>query len=142
MIYVAPLVLIAVIALPLLYAYRQKLGGKQPSAIKKTMIFNLSAFALVILAAVILPFGGLASAASATASTTSVGAGLAYIGAALATGLAGIGAGIAVAAGSAAAIGAITEEPKVFGRAILFVGLGEGIAIYGFVVTILLLIRI
>ena len=141
MMYLFPLVLIAVIALPLLYAYRQKVNGKAPSAIKKTMIFNLSAFALVILASIILPFGGFAAAATVDASTISVGGGLAYIAAALATGLSGIGAGVAVAAGSAAAIGAITEEPKVFGRAILFVGLGEGIAIYGFVISILLWIK-
>lgn len=135
-----PLALIAVIALPLVYAYRQRVNGKAPSAIKRTMIVNLSAFALVVLAAIILPFGGLASAAGVDAATVSVGTGLAYIGAALATGLCGIGAGIAVASGSSAAIGAITEDPKVFGRAILFVGLGEGVAIYGFVIAILIVL--
>jgi V/A-type H+-transporting ATPase subunit K len=140
MTYLFPLILVAVILLPLIYAYRQRVNGKAPSAIKRTLIVNLSAFAVVVLAAIIVPFGGIASAAGIDASAISVGTGLAYIGAGLATGLSGIGAGIAVAAGSSAAIGAITEDPKVFGRAILFVGLGEGVAIYGFVLSILMIL--
>lgn len=141
MLYLFPLVLIAVIAIPLVLAYRQRVKGKGLSTIKKTLIFNAAAFALVVLAAVIVPFGGTASAAAANASNISIGGGMAYLAAALATGLSGIAGGIAVAKGSAAAIGAIAEEPKVFGRAILFVGLGEGIAIYGFVISVLLWIK-
>jgi V/A-type H+-transporting ATPase subunit K len=145
MIFLFPLVLIAVIALPLIFAYHQKVNGRAASSIKKTLITNISVFALVVLAAVILPIGGFVSAASVSAvnaTNISVGAGLGYLAAALATGISGIGAGIAVASGSAAAIGAITEDPKVFGRAILFVGLGEGVAIYGFVISVLIWIKI
>jgi len=145
MIFLFPLVLIAVIALPLIFAYHQKVNGRAASSIKKTLITNISVFALVVLASVILPIGGFVSAASVSAvnaTNISVGAGLGYLAAALATGISGIGAGIAVASGSAAAIGAITEDPKVFGRAILFVGLGEGVAIYGFVISVLIWIKI
>ena len=145
MIFLFPLVLIAVIALPLIFAYYQKVNGRAASSIKKTLITNISVFALIVLASVILPIGGFVSATSPNvvdATTISIGTGLAYIGAALATGLSGIGAGIAVASGSSAAIGAITEDPKVFGRAILFVGLGEGVAIYGFVISVLIWIKI
>ena len=58
--------------------------------------------------------------------------------AALAMGIAAIGSGIAVGAGAPAAIGALTEDPKSFGKALIFVALGEGIALYGMLVAILI----
>ena len=61
------------------------------------------------------------------------------LGAALSTGLAAIGAGIAVSATGAAAVGAIAEKPEVFGRALIFVGLAEGIAIYGLIMSFMIL---
>ncbi len=61
--------------------------------------------------------------------------------AALSTGLACIGAGIAVGNAGAAAIGATAEKPESFGRALIFVGLAEGIAIYGLVISFLILGR-
>jgi V/A-type H+-transporting ATPase subunit K len=65
----------------------------------------------------------------------------ASIAAALATGLATIGAGFAVSNTGSAAIGAIAEKPETFGRALIFVGLAEGIAIYGLIISFLLLNR-
>lgn len=64
------------------------------------------------------------------------------IGAALATGLSSLGAGFAVAKVGAAAIGALAEKPELFGRLLIFVGLAEGIAIYGLIVSILILNRL
>jgi V/A-type H+-transporting ATPase subunit K len=61
------------------------------------------------------------------------------LGAALSTGLAALGAGIAVGMVGSAALGTIAERPETFGRAIIFVGLAEGIAIYGLITTFLLL---
>lgn len=61
--------------------------------------------------------------------------------AALATGLACIGAAIAVSSTGAAAIGTIAERPEVFGRALIFVGLAEGIAIYGLIISFMILTR-
>lgn len=63
----------------------------------------------------------------------------ATLAAALSTGLACIGAGIAVASSGAAAIGATAEKPESFGRALIFVGLSEGIAIYGLIISFLVL---
>ncbi len=63
------------------------------------------------------------------------------VGAALATGLAAIGAGIAVGIAGAAAIGAITEKPETLGRTLIFVGLAEGIAIYGLIISFMILTR-
>jgi V/A-type H+-transporting ATPase subunit K len=65
----------------------------------------------------------------------------ATLAAALSTGLASIGAGIAVANTGAAAVGAIAEKPESFGRALIFVGMGEGIAIYGLIISFLVLNR-
>ena len=59
--------------------------------------------------------------------------------AALATGLATIGAGLAVGMTGSAALGTIAERPEAFGRALIFVGLAEGIAIYGLIVSFLIL---
>ena len=63
----------------------------------------------------------------------------ASLAAALSTGLACIGAGIAVGNAGAAAVGATAEKPESFGRALIFVGLSEGIAIYGLIISFLIL---
>ena len=65
-----------------------------------------------------------------------------FVAAALATGLSSLGAGIAVAAVGSAAIGALAEKPELLGRALIMVGLAEGIAIYGLIISILILNRI
>lgn len=65
--------------------------------------------------------------------------GLGYLAAALATGLSCLGAGIAIASTAPAAIGAFSEDPKAFGKAMIFVVLGEGVALYGLLVSILLI---
>ena len=78
----------------------------------------------------------------AAAHDVSTGFGLALIGIGLPTGLATIGAGIAVGPVGAASLGVIAEKPEVFGRTLIYLGLAEGIAIYGLVVTILLLGKI
>ena len=65
--------------------------------------------------------------------------GLKYIAAALAVGTSGIGGGIAVSAAASAALGAISEDEKAFGKALIFVGLAEGVALYGLIVALLLL---
>lgn len=72
----------------------------------------------------------------------STGLGLALIGIGVPTGLAAIGAGIAVGPVGAASLAIIAEKPEMFGRTLIYLGLAEGIAIYGLVVTILLLGKI
>ena len=62
-----------------------------------------------------------------------------YMAAALATGLSSLAAGYAVATVGAAAIGALAEKPELLGRLLIFVGLAEGIAIYGLIISILIL---
>jgi len=65
-----------------------------------------------------------------------------FASAALAAGLAALGAGYAVAQVGTAALGALAEKPDLFGRALVIVGLAEGIAIYGLIVSILILNRL
>lgn len=83
-----------------------------------------------------------AEAVEAGGGDISLGLGLALIGIGLPTGLATIGAGIAVSSVGSASLAVITEKPEMFGRTLIYLGLAEGIAIYGLVVSILLLGRI
>lgn len=62
-----------------------------------------------------------------------------YMAMAAATGISALGAGIAVASVGAAAVGALAEKPELFGRTLVLVGLAEGIAIYGLIVSIIIL---
>ncbi len=68
--------------------------------------------------------------------------GLGFIGAALSIGLAGIGGGLALSAGAPAAIGAVAENPKSFGKSMIFVALGEAVAIYGLIIAFLIVLKI
>ncbi|RMH05648.1 MAG: F0F1 ATP synthase subunit C [Nitrospirae bacterium] len=65
-----------------------------------------------------------------------------YLAAAIAVGLGALGAGIAVGLVGAAAVGTIGERPELMGRTLIFVGLAEGIAIYGLVIAIMILGRV
>lgn len=65
-----------------------------------------------------------------------------YVSAAASAGLAALGAGYAVAQVGTAALGALAEKPELFGRLLVLVGLAEGIAIYGLIVSILILNRL
>jgi len=112
----------------------------------KAMRVNLVVVACLFIACIAGSFG--ASAVSSTDVAAAAGEavasydpskGLGMIAAALVTGISGIGGGIAVAAGAPAAIGATSEDPKVFGKALIFVALGESIALYGLVISIMIL---
>ena len=80
-------------------------------------------------------------AAGLVAPTAAVNDPYASIGAAIAAGIATLAAGIAVSNTGAAAVGAIAEKPETFGRVLVFVGLAEGIGIYGLIVAVLILNR-
>ena len=108
---------------------------------KKTLLMQLASFAAVFAVCLVCPF--VASAATGDAAAATAGAdGMAYIGAAAATGLSCIGGGIAVGNAAPAAIGATSEDPKAFGKAIIFVARGEGIALYGMLISIMILSKI
>lgn len=79
--------------------------------------------------------------ASGLGTAQATGDPYASLAAGIATGLATVGAGIAVSGTGAAAIGAIAEKPDFIGRAFIFVGLAEGIAIYGLIIAFMVLNR-
>ncbi len=109
---------------------------------KTVLGFNILGVFGVLITATVVFLSGEAFAAQEAVAGTAVGAnGLKYIAAALSTGLATIGAGIAVAVSSSAALGAISEDSKLLGKTLIFVGLAEGIAIYGMIISILILFQ-
>jgi V/A-type H+-transporting ATPase subunit K len=83
-----------------------------------------------------------AAEAAAAGGELSLGTGLAIIGVGIPTALSTIAAGIAVGPIGAASLAVLAEKPEIFGRTLIYLGLAEGIAIYGLVVSILLLDRI
>ena len=102
--------------------------------------------AVVLLAGVAVLVQALTAgpAAADTATAGAAGSGgnwAALLGAAIAVAGSSIGAAIAVAYTGAAALAALSERPELFGRAMVIVGLAEGIAIYGLVVAVILIQR-
>jgi len=105
----------------------------------------LAGAALFSTAATVILWWPQASAAEAAAAQATLSSGAiqwGFLAAALATGLSSLGAGFAVASVGSAAIGVLAEKPELLGRALIMVGLAEGIAIYGLIVSILILNRI
>lgn len=138
LLFVAPLFVVALLMAPLVPVYRGVTTGVKA---KRSIICNLCAFFGLCLLMMIIPIGGFVSAAApeAAQAVVSMGQGLGYLAAALVTGMSCIGAGIAVAAGAPAAIGACSEDPKSFGKSIVFVGLGEGIGVYGLLISFMII---
>lgn len=137
---------VALIALGIYFEFRP-LSKQRPAPrwIKAGLASNLLLF--VVAEAGMLLLGlrdamAQAAPAATAASEVSVGYGLAMIGVAIPTGLATIAAGIAVGPVGAASLAVIAEKPETFGRTLVYLGLAEGIAIYGLVVTILMLGKI
>ena len=75
-------------------------------------------------------------------NTEEESSGIGMIAAAIATGLGCIGAGIAVAVVASSAVGAISENPSLLGKTIIFAGLAEGLAIYGLIIAIMILNKV
>ena len=75
----------------------------------------------------------------AASSADGLATGLGYLGAALVTGISGLGSGIAVASSASAALGALSEDGSLFGKSIIFVAMAEGIALYGLIISFMIL---
>lgn len=112
--------------------------------INKSAVWLATASTMSLLATLLFWWAP-AVASEATAASTALNPeamNWGFVAAALATGLSSLGAGIAVAGVGSAAIGAIAEKPELLGRSLIFVGLAEGIAIYGLIISILILNRV
>ena len=116
------------------------LGEKSKKRYKKSLAANCFFFFGTLLVGTIVAFSG-AATVQAVADTASAGlaTGLGYLGAALVTGLSGIGSGIAVASSASAALGAISEDGSLFGKSMIFVAMAEGIALYGLIISFMIL---
>ena len=134
-----PPILIVLISLPLVNVFR---GKKSASVAKRRMITHVCFFFAILLGTV---FFAASKAYAATQDDIalkmagSIGQGLGFMAAALSTGLSALGAGIAVAAAAPAAIGAFSENEKNFGKSMIFVAMGEGVAIYGLLISIIMI---
>ena len=120
------------------YAYKSVSLKKRSR--KAAVLRQIASFAIVGAFCMITSMAVMAAGeAPAAANHGDLNKGLSMIGAALATGISGIGGGIAVGGAAPAAIGATSEDPKAFGKALIFVALGEGVALYGLLVSILII---
>jgi V/A-type H+-transporting ATPase subunit K len=95
----------------------------------------------ILVSAVLFMFAAIpvAFAQAESASGTAGGSAIKYVAAAIAVGLATIGGGIAVGQIGAAAMAAMSENPEMSGRALPYVGMAEGICLWGFIVALMIL---
>ena len=112
------------------------LSKRKEGGFKAALGCNLFFFFGTLLVADILLFSGNVQAAgdAAEAAASSVD-GWRYMAAALSTGIACIGAGVAVASAASAALGALSEDSSIMGKALIFVALAESIALYGLLIS-------
>ena len=109
------------------------LSKRREGGFKAALGCNIFFFFGTVLVADILLFGGNVQAAGEAAVSNVEG--WRYLGAALSTGLSCIGAGIAVASAASAALGALSEDSSIMGKALIFVALAESIALYGLLIS-------
>ncbi len=114
-------------------------GEKSRGRYKKALGINIALFFGVLIVSSVLMFNGNALAAGTAAETANSSAGLGYMAAALATGMSCIGGGIAVSAAASAALGAISEDSSILGKSLIFVGLAEGVCLYGLIISFMIL---
>ena len=118
------------------YLIGEKNKGRYKTALGVNAFFFFGAFAVAM---IMLFTGSPVQAADAASTAASSATGLGYIAAALVTGLSCIGGGIAVASAASAALGAISEDASVLGKALIFVGLAEGVCLYGLIISFMIL---
>ena len=109
---------------------------------KMSLAFNCVAFFGILVTASFMLFGTSVSAAeveTAAAAASASATGMGYLAAALVTGLSCIGGGIAVANAASAALGAISEDSSILGKSLIFVGLAEGVCLYGLIISFMIL---
>ncbi|MBQ2797772.1 MAG: hypothetical protein IJF09_00120 [Ruminiclostridium sp.] len=140
-IFILPLFALALIITPLVLMIKRRHDGKSIN-VKKSILLNAGSFiGVMVLMSIFVPVFAFAAEEGAEVVQTAlgIGDGLKYLSAALSTGLATIGTGIAVGSAAPAAIGATSEDDKNFTKSLIFVALGEGVAIYGLLISILIL---
>ncbi len=133
----AGLLVLATIGVGIFYVYVD--CDEKNLKMKKFLKVNLSTFIPLLAASLIFMAPNVVAAATEGISGSITDAGLGYIAAALSTGLACIGGGYAVGVVGSAALGAVSEDQKILGKTLIYVGLAEGVAIYGLIIAILII---
>ena len=118
------------------------LGEKKARRFKNMLAVNIVSFFSVLIFTSIFMFSTAFAAETAEAAAISSSAGMAYLAAALSTGLGSLGAGIATGQAASSALGALSENDSIMGKALIFVALAEGIAIYGILIAVMILGRV
>ena len=137
---IAKIILIAALMLSIFIPFMAfLLGERKKGRLKTTLAINITTIFAIIVVANIMLFGGSVNAAETADAASGISQGLRYIAAALSTGMSTIGAGIAVASSASAALGALSEDSSVMGKALIFVALAEGVALYGLLISFLIL---
>lgn len=134
---VLPLIAVVAVITPLVVMFNKKHVNNAKTKLICQISLFVGVFALILVSQISNFVTYAADESTSIVGTTAQGLG--FISAALATSMGCIGAGIAVAAAAPAAIGAISENSDNFGKAIIFVALGEGVAIYGLLISILII---
>lgn len=137
--FILPLVAVVLLSLPLIKVFQGKCDVKSAKFRLATHVVGFFGAIALVFTFSVLTNGVFAEEAAAGSMTGTIAQGLGFVAAALSTGLAALGAGIAVASAASAAIGAFSENPANFGRSLIFVALGEGVAIYGLLISILII---
>ena len=141
----AAMVILAIaLVLSILVPFGVFLKGRQTRGrYKATLGVNVFLFFGTLLIGAVVMFLGaepaMAEEAAEAAATAGLSTGLGYVGAALSTGLSCVGGGIAVASAASAALGAISEDQSILGKSLIFVGLAEGVALYGLIISFMIL---
>ena len=140
------LILIAALVLSIFIPFGYYLlGEKNKGRYKCALAFNVLSYFGTFLVAGIMLFGSVpvhAADAAASGAAASNATGFGYIAAALSTGLSCVGGGIAVASAASAALGAISEDSSVLGKSLIFVGLAEGVCLYGLIISFMIISRL
>ena len=132
-----PAICIVLISCPLVKVFN---GKASKSEAKNRLTLHIASFFICVMVFGLLEVSVFAQDnETVNAITGTIAQGMGFIAAALATGMSSLGAGIAVAAAAPAAIGAFSENDKNFGKSMIFVALGEGVAIYGVLISILII---
>ncbi len=137
--FIVPALVLFLIVLPLYKAFKGKVSA---ASAKRRLLTHIALFFAAVIGMVVFAPKVFAADPATPTVVRTIADGMGFISAAIATGLSALGAGIAVAAAAPAAIGAISENPKNFGKSLIFVALGEGVAIYGLLISILILNKI
>lgn len=112
-------------------------GERTKGRYKKALGINALLFMGTLIVSGAMMFSGTAFAAETAAAGSAAGWG--YLAAALSTGMSCIGGGIAVSAAASAALGAISEDGSILGKSLIFVGLAEGVCLYGLIISFMIL---